>query len=184
MKKAMPVWLRRLLLVLAAVVLGTNVYLWNAHNLAGNALPMPFGYGVAVVLSGSMEPTLSVNDLVIIRETEQVEAGDVIVFQNGDELIIHRVVAATEEEIITRGDANDNDDSPITLDAVKGKLVVAIPEIGLIARGLKQPIVILLLLFGAVALTELSFRNEQKEAAGDLEEIRAEIARLKDELKK
>ena len=45
--------------------MGINVYLWNASSLAGNAMPMPFGFGMAVVLSGSMEPVLSVNDLLL-----------------------------------------------------------------------------------------------------------------------
>ena len=35
--------LRRVLLVIISLVLGINVYLWNASSLAGNAMPMPFG---------------------------------------------------------------------------------------------------------------------------------------------
>ncbi len=183
MQKAMPMWLHRLLLVLAAVVLGLNIYFWNARNLAGNAMPMPFGYGVAVVLSGSMEPALSVNDLVIIQETKEAATDDIIVYQNGEDLIIHRVLAITDDEIITKGDANDSADAPIRAEDVKGKLVLTIPGIGFLALAMKRPVVIVLLLFLAVAMTELSFRKEQKKAADDLDEIRAEIARLKETLK-
>ena len=47
--------LRILVLIICGIVLGVNVYLANANSLVGNKLPMPFGYGSAVVLSGSME---------------------------------------------------------------------------------------------------------------------------------
>ena len=43
---------RRVVLVLLGIVLGVNVYLANAQRLVGNQLPMPFGYGAAMVLSG------------------------------------------------------------------------------------------------------------------------------------
>ena len=51
-------------------MIGFNVYLANAYGLVGNQLPMPFGYGAAVVLSGSMEPEFSEGDLILIKETK------------------------------------------------------------------------------------------------------------------
>ena len=48
--------LRTVLLIICGTLIGVNVYLINAKTLAGNDLPMPFGYGAAVVLSGSLEP--------------------------------------------------------------------------------------------------------------------------------
>ena len=53
---------RLLLLILCGLILGVNVYLANANSLVGNQLPTPFGYGAAVVLSGSMEPEFSKGD--------------------------------------------------------------------------------------------------------------------------
>ena len=49
---------RYVILGILAVVLGVNVFYLNASRLAGNEVPMPFGYGASVVLSGSMEPVL------------------------------------------------------------------------------------------------------------------------------
>ena len=59
--------LRWLLIVVCGLILGVNVYLANANSLVGNQLPMPFGYGAAVVLSGSMEPEFSEGDLIIVK---------------------------------------------------------------------------------------------------------------------
>ena len=69
------------LIVLLSVFIGTTVYTLNAKRVMHNALPMPFGVGSSVVLSGSMEPTLSVNDLVFIREADSYAEGDVVVYQ-------------------------------------------------------------------------------------------------------
>ena len=59
---------RSALLIFVSLIVGVNIYLWNAQSLMGNALPMPFGYGAAVVLSGSMEPTFSTGDLILVKE--------------------------------------------------------------------------------------------------------------------
>ena len=56
---------RYVLLVTLAALVGINVYALNASRLAGNQVPMPFGVGASVVLSGSMEPELSVGDLLL-----------------------------------------------------------------------------------------------------------------------
>ncbi len=83
--------IRRTALAILGILLGVNVYLANAKNLAGNRLPMPFGFGVAVVLSGSMEPTLSVNDVIIVRESESYNINDIVVYDSCREMIVHRI---------------------------------------------------------------------------------------------
>ena len=35
--------LRRAALAVAALIIGVNLYLWNANSLVGDQLPMPFG---------------------------------------------------------------------------------------------------------------------------------------------
>jgi signal peptidase len=172
---------RTLLLVLISLTLGVNVYLWNAKRLVGNALPTPFGYGISVVLSGSMEPTLSVHDLVLIRETPAVEAGDVVVYQSENELIIHRVISVGENTLITQGDANSSADEPISRSAVKGVLVASVPHVGILVLALKNPVVVILLLAAAFLLMELSYRKERRFDDRELEEIKAEIRRLQRE---
>ena len=83
--------IRRISLAILGILLGLNVYFANAQSLAGNKLPMPLGFGVAVVLSGSMEPTLSVNDVIIVRESESYNINDIVVYDSGREMIVHRI---------------------------------------------------------------------------------------------
>ncbi|MCD8364429.1 MAG: signal peptidase I [Clostridiales bacterium] len=172
---------RSLLLALAGLVIGVNVWMWNAKNLVGDVMPMPFGIGVSVVLSGSMEPELSVGDLVIIRGTQTVAVGDVIVYQSGRDLIIHRVVAVSEDTVVTQGDANNVPDDPIDISDVKGKLAAHIPGVGKVVRILKKPVVIVLFLLAALLLVERSYRREREDDEETLDAIREEIRRLKEE---
>ena len=77
MKKAVSAIVRWSVIVLCALVFGFNLYSANAGALIGNRLPMPFGYGAAVVLSGSMEPALGVGDLIFVKEAGRIEKGSI-----------------------------------------------------------------------------------------------------------
>jgi len=176
--------LRRLALTVLGVILGVNAYLANARGLAGNQMPMPFGFGAAVVLSGSMEPALKVNDVVIVRESDSYAVGDIVVFQSEKNLVVHRVIAAEGDSITTQGDANNVADAPIEISAVKGEVVACLPGFGVAVNALKSPAGILAVLLAAFGLTELSFRREKDNDEKELEAIKAEIRRLRQESEK
>lgn len=180
-KNASSVLLRIVLLAVISLTLGASVYSWNAKTLTGNQMPMPFGYGLSVVLSGSMEPALSVDDLVIVRESASYAPGEVVVYQSGDILVIHRIVDIDGDTLITRGDANSIADDPVSISAVKGKLVGVIPRVGTAVRFLKSPVGIVLLLGAAGVLLELSWRREKRQDSEELEAIRREIEKLRGE---
>ena len=175
--------LRALLIIVISVTIGVTVYTWNARRMFHNELPMPFGVGAAIVLTGSMEPTLSVNDLVVVTKTDNIEIGDIVVFQQGNDLIIHRVIEKNVEEnrIVTQGDANNVDDGSIPMSAVKGKAVFWVPFVGLVVKGLKSVPGIIIVLGLSAFLMFRSWRNERKESEKDLDDLRAEIAKLKGE---
>lgn len=172
---------RILLIVFVSLVLGFNLYTWNAQSLMGNALPMPMGYGMAVVLTGSMEPTLSANDLILVAEQEHYEVDDIAVYQSGSILVVHRITEVAEGTLITKGDANPVADEPVDITAVKGKVVGVIPAAGAIVKILKTPTATVVLIAGAVVLMELSYRKEKKKGSDELEKIKEEIRKLKDE---
>lgn len=166
-------------LVLLAVLIGVSIYSINASMLGGNALPMPFGFGMTVVLSGSMEPELSVDDLLIVTPSDTYEVGDVVVYQTQRTAVVHRIVSINGDKIITRGDANNTEDDPITKENIKGKVIFAIPFIGLIVNLIKTPFGTILLLGAAVWLLESSFKKEKDKKAEELAAIRREIEELK-----
>ncbi len=175
--------LRVILIILISLVIGLNVYQWNARRLMGDAFPMPLGFGMAVVLSGSMEPALNVNDLVIVVPAKSVNKGDVIVFQQEGSLIIHRVINVDEAEkkIQTQGDANNTPDEPIDFSQVKGRKLFYIPFVGLLIRGLKTPVGIIAVLAFALFLMHNSWKKEKESGDEELDAIKAEIRKLKEE---
>ena len=144
--------LRVTAIVLAALIIGLNVYSFNASRLAGNAVPMPFGIGVAVVLSGSMEPEISSGDLLIVTEREGYAVEDIVVYQDGRMAVTHRIISISGDEVITKGDANNAPDDPITMSQIKGKVLFAIPLLGYLVDLIKTPIGTILILAAAVFL--------------------------------
>ncbi|MBR6806883.1 MAG: signal peptidase I [Clostridia bacterium] len=171
--------LRFLLIILCGIILGVNVYLANANSLVGNKLPTPFGYGAAVVLSGSMEPELSKGDLIIVRETEDYSLRDVVVFQDADSLVVHRIVDMDEDTVTTKGDANGAADEPVKTSSLKGKVVFSLPAVGSAVSFLKTPIGIILVLAAAIALLEIPRRREKQKDDEEKQKIIEEIERLK-----
>lgn len=172
---------RIVLLAVCGTILGVNLYLLNTTGLIGNRLPMPFGYGAAVVLSGSMNPTLSTDDLIIVKKTDSLAVGDIIVYQEESSLVVHRIIEIDGETITTKGDANDTADEPINIPLVKGKVVFRIPFVGKMVNFIKTPVGTLLVILAAIALIEIPHRNEKKQYSEDRQKIIDEIDRLKQE---
>jgi len=125
----------------------TNILSWVVTILAvgvtifvlGSLLPSS-SYKVAIVRSGSMEPSIKTGSLVVYGRASQYRIGDVIAFPNpkGTENIvtIHRVIEKNEAEedttsFVTRGDNNEaQDQDPVELEKVLGRVWFAIPMIG------------------------------------------------------
>lgn len=173
--------LRTLILILVGGILGINLYLANARGIVGNQLPMPFGYGLANVLSGSMEPTFSPGTLLLVKKTDSIEKGDIVVYQSGQSLVVHRVRAMDGDLVITQGDANNTSDDPFFKEQIRGKVIAWIPYMGNIAEFLRNPAVVLVILILVIVLLEKSFRREQEDDEKELAQIREEIRRLKQE---
>ena len=173
--------MRIVLLILCGAVLGLNVYFANAKSLMGNSMPMPFGYGAAVVLSGSMEPTLSKGDLIIVGEAETYQENDIVVFQDQNSLVVHRIIAIDGDILTTQGDANHSADAPVSLSAVKGKVLFWISFVGNIVNLIKTPVGTICILVIAILLIEIPRRNEKKKDDEERQKIIDEIKRLKEQ---
>ncbi|MFW6110815.1 MAG: signal peptidase I [Thermoproteota archaeon] len=87
-----------------------------------------------MVLSGSMNPTLRLGDLVIVKESDptSIDLGDLISIKKGKMVFTHRVVGKRKEDGIyhfkTKGDANEEPDTGwIVSSQIIGKVVIIIP---------------------------------------------------------
>ncbi|HZD83513.1 MAG TPA: signal peptidase I [Nitrososphaeraceae archaeon] len=109
-----------------------------------------------VVSSGSMIPTLKVNDVLVVKggtsSFGNLKVGDIIVFNKpagDDRVIVHRVAGIYnttlgESIIRTKGDANLGSipgvDFPIRVHDYIGKVAYVIPGIGLITKVISPPV--------------------------------------------
>lgn len=171
--------IRILALIICGAILGLNVYFANANRLLGNSLPMPFGYGAAVVLSGSMEPEFSKGDLIIASQCETYKENDIVVFQSKGSLIVHRIIEIDGDAVTTKGDANNTADEPISPSAIKGKVIFVVPFVGKIVNFIKTPIGTICIIAAAILLIEIPRRNEKKKDDEERQKIIDEINRLK-----
>lgn len=109
-------------------------------------VPKLVGYQSLAVLSGSMEPEISVGSIVFIKEEDpsQLKKGDVITYRlSGDTRVTHRIVEIHKEDqtILTKGDANENmDGSPVPFQNVEGKVQFHVPYLGYISIYIKTPV--------------------------------------------
>ncbi|MEM4592901.1 MAG: signal peptidase I [Sulfolobales archaeon] len=90
-----------------------------------------------VVTSGSMSPTISVGDLVIVHAVGgyNVEVGDIIAYaMEGRQVVVHRVIATGSDWVRTKGDANpDPDPFLVSYRDILGKVVFIVPRVGYLA---------------------------------------------------
>lgn len=104
------------------------------------------GYQVFNVISGSMEPTYSVGDLIYVKDVNpyEIEVGTPITFVLNENLVVatHRVVEVDEENqhFYTKGDANDTADaSPVHFNNVIGVPQFSIPLLGYVSDFVQNP---------------------------------------------
>lgn len=124
------------------VIVNTLVGLFLLIVTVTSLIPLIIGATPLTVMSGSMEPTISVGDIVIVKpvKAETLRIGDTITFQpiSGEStLITHRIVekAIAPQGLMftTLGDNNDQPDRQIAEDQVQGKVIYIIPFVGQLA---------------------------------------------------
>ena len=116
---------------------------------------------------------------MIIKATDDYKVNDIVLYQDAGSLIIHRIIEIDGDTVTTKGDANNAADEPIDKSRIKGVLVYDIPGVGAAVHIVKQPVFVFVLLAAALLLTELSYRKEKGKGTEELDEIKAEIERLK-----
>ncbi|MDD7930731.1 signal peptidase I [Microbacterium thalli] len=111
------------------------------------AVPRLTGGDSLTVLSGSMEPTFSAGDVIVVKGIDErdvcsaVSIGSIVTFfpePNDPTLITHRVIGktigsfedGTDCRLITQGDANSSADAPVSPQQVRGVFLFGVPGLG------------------------------------------------------
>ena len=158
---------QKVLIYLVGICLSL-ILIYNIYNMINlkifkKDLTTINGYGILDVISGSMEPTIKVGDLIVINTKDKnINVGDVVTFYDVDmAFVTHRVVSINDDMMITKGDANDSLDDPIPLNNIVGKYVFKINGLGAFLTSLKNPLVsIIILIIGILICYLLSYQKE------------------------
>lgn len=76
------------------------------------------------VETGSMRDNINVGDYILIHKQSNYKVNDIVTYKINESYITHRIVEIDEDKIITKGDANNVEDSEITKEDIIGKVIV------------------------------------------------------------
>lgn len=122
-----------------------------------------FGYSLFEVATGSMKPTIQIGDVVIVKITKDVNENDIIVYIDGDDIITHRLVEKSEDNIVTRGDANNSEDKPIQENMIIGQVIKIVPQLGTWQNILSSPEVLALIIVLIIILSIIYIYTSKSE---------------------
>jgi signal peptidase I len=76
------------------------------------------------VTGSSMVPSLWPGDLLLIRRAQmrQLSCGDLVLFCRGNRFFVHRALAVSPNQVLTRGDALATCDAAVTCDELLGRV--------------------------------------------------------------
>lgn len=164
-----------------------------------------FGLRTNVIISKSMENKhpentyldtfdsnrISKYDVIIAKEVsyEEIEIYDVVLHVEAGNLICHRVVDKYTSDgvnyLVTRGDANNVNDTPFSYSLFKGKVINVIPKVGRVVLFLQSGYFLLAIFLSifliSMILFTLSYLKDRKQKKLDANNSNNVVLDIKDE---
>ena len=139
------------------------------------------------IVSESMEPTLEINDVVVVQKCEpkRLQKGDIITFKQEERTISHRIVDITKTKDIikfeTKGDNNKiSDPDFVEAEQVYGKVLFRIKKIGNIITYIQNVRgFINIAIFAIIVYILVSLRDKQKNTR-KIKRKKYEIKKMRD----
>ena len=119
-----------------------------------------FGFRVYRVISGSMQPTLQIGDIIIIRKEKEYHINDIITYDTGLTTVTHRIKSIDNNGVVTKGDANDVNDDVFNVDKIVGKYFFRISMISLFSNIMigNSVFIVLIVLFSSILILTIFYR--------------------------
>ena len=149
-----------------AIILIYNIILIALSSANKISVVNILGYKSYIIKTNSMEPTISINDVVITKmvKKEEIKIGDVITFLQDGEVITHRITQIDDNgNYTTKGDNNNIEDIfKITYENIEGKHILTIPYLGKIVQVLDNKIVFLIITLIILIFMLITIQNQEK----------------------
>ena len=107
------------------------------------------GLSILTVSSNSMQPELTVGDIIIIKKCSDYKINDIITYSVDEQyLVTHRIIEKEGNNFYTKGDSNNVSDNEIVkIENVKGKLIYNSKLLKLIYKHWLLFVLIVLIIF-------------------------------------
>lgn len=143
----------KLLYIIIIPIILYDIILIAQGIIKPNAIPSIFGIKTFTIISGSMQPTFEIDDVIFVKEynINELEEGDIISFVQGEDIITHRIdkIDKNEKEtiFITKGDANNvTDTNKVKASQIEGKYIFKISKVGKILNILKNKVIFIIVI--------------------------------------
>lgn len=161
MKKVKISFFSIVLTIFTTVLVIFNIYMCYKKIVLDEDIVKIFGYSGLVIVSGSMEPTLDIDDLIIIKE-ETYKEQDIVTFKDGKSFVTHRIIKIEDDLVYTKGDNNNAQDRPISKSQIEGKVIYKINGFGRIISLISSPVGILIILMIIFLIIKSTIKNERR----------------------
>lgn len=180
------------IIALLLPIMAVNLTLIIKSYVHPEKVPTVFGVAPLIVMSGSMHPTIMVDDLIFTKETDvnTLKVGDVIAFQpaGAATVVTHRITKVDIKDgwllFNTKGDFNNTEDiDPVYAQQVVGRYTLRLPGVGKLAEFLQTTmgmitfVAIPLVLFILYDMLRRYFYN--KKHKHDVDADKEELERLR-----
>lgn len=125
-------WIFDIILFIILAIALIMAYNHVQVNIRGNTYTTMLGYSAFEVATGSMSNTIEIGDVILVKliePNEPVSENEIVVFTQDTTLVTHRIIKINGDKIITKGDANNTQDDPISRGQIIGKVVKIIPDV-------------------------------------------------------
>lgn len=158
-----------------------------------SSFPITGNIKMFTVLSGSMEPSIHVGSVVVIKPVSNYKIGDVITFGKTDIPTTHRIaeMKVVEGEMVyqTKGDANDSPDGEeVNAKDIRGKVMFSIPWFGYVVDFVKKPMglmVVIIVPSVIIVYDQLQgILREMKKLKSKVKKVEEEVEEISEEEQK
>lgn len=125
-------WIFDIILFIILAIALIMAYNHIQVNIKGNTYTTMLGYSAFEVATGSMSNTIEIGDVILVKliePNETLSENEIVVFTQDTTLVTHRIIKINGDQIITKGDANNTQDDPISRGQIIGKVVKIIPDV-------------------------------------------------------
>lgn len=122
------------------------------------------GYSYYKIDNATLEPDIRKNNIVILKNSEDIEVGDYVTFLEGDDkkVVLRKVVERNEYRLVvdvTNNYENKNYKTEINIDDIKAKMVYNNNTFSSIMNILLNPVILVILFFLGTIFPEFVFNK-------------------------